>query len=68
MSDLYWLTEEQMARIRPYFSKSHGKPRVDDRRVLSAVQVYQPYHSSTVRANVYEPCSQSGSGYNFVKS
>jgi transposase len=35
MSDLYWLTEEQMARLSPYFPKSHGKPRVDDRRVLS---------------------------------
>jgi transposase len=37
MSDLYWLTEEQMARLRPYFSKSHGKPRVDDRRILSGI-------------------------------
>jgi transposase len=24
MSDLYWLTDEQMARLRPYFPKSHG--------------------------------------------
>ena len=37
MSDLCWLTEEQMARLRPYFSKSHGKPRVDDRRVLIGI-------------------------------
>ena len=37
MSDLYRLTEEQMARLRPYFPKSHGKPRVDDRRVLSGI-------------------------------
>ena len=37
MSDLYWLTDEQMARLRPYFPKSHGKPRVDDRRVLSGI-------------------------------
>jgi len=28
MSDLYWLTDEQMARLRPYFPKSHGKPRL----------------------------------------
>ena len=35
MSDLYWLTDEQMARLRPCFPKIHGKPRVDDRRVLS---------------------------------
>ena len=25
MSDLYWLTDEQMARLEPYFPKSHGK-------------------------------------------
>ncbi len=37
MSDLYWLTVEQMARLAPYFPKSHGKPRVDDRRVLSGI-------------------------------
>lgn len=37
MGDLYWLTDEQMARIEPYFPKSHGKPRVDDRRVLSEI-------------------------------
>ena len=36
MSDLYWLTDEQMARLQPYFPKSHGKPRVDDRRVRVA--------------------------------
>jgi transposase len=37
MSDLYWLTDEQMARLRPHFPRSHGKPRVDDRRVLSGI-------------------------------
>lgn len=37
MSNLYWLTDEQMARLEPYFPKSHGKPRVDDRRVLSGI-------------------------------
>ncbi|MGQ3241717.1 transposase, partial [Shinella sp.] len=37
MSDLYWLTDEQTARLAPYFPKSHGKPRVDDRRVLSGI-------------------------------
>jgi len=26
-----------MTRLRPYFPKSHGKPRVDDRRVLSGI-------------------------------
>ena len=37
MSDLFWLSDAQMARLEPYFRKSHGKPRVDDRRVLSGI-------------------------------
>ncbi len=37
MSDLFWLTEAQMARLRPFFPKSRGRPRVDDRRVLSGI-------------------------------
>ena len=37
MSDLFWLTDAQMARLVPFFPKSHGKPRVDDRRGLSGI-------------------------------
>lgn len=37
MSNLDWLTEEQIARLRPYFPRSLGKPRVDDRRVPSGI-------------------------------
>ena len=37
MSDLFWLSDAQMARLEPYFPKPHGKPRVDDRRVLSGI-------------------------------
>jgi transposase len=37
MSDLYWLTDEQMARLQPFFPKSHGKLRVGDRQVLSGI-------------------------------
>jgi transposase len=37
MSDLFWLTDAQMARLEPFFPKSHGKPRVDDRRVVSGI-------------------------------
>ncbi len=37
MSDLFWLTAAQMQRLEPFFPKSHGKPRVDDRRVLSGI-------------------------------
>lgn len=37
MSKLFWLTDARMARLQPFFPKSHGKPRVDDRRVLSGI-------------------------------
>ena len=37
MSDLYWLTDEQMAKLAPFFPKSHSKPRVDDKRILSGI-------------------------------
>ena len=37
MSDLFWLSEAQMAQLAPFFPKSHGRPRVDDRRVLSGI-------------------------------
>ena len=37
MSDLFWLTDEQLARLEPFFPKPHGKPRVDDRKVLSGI-------------------------------
>jgi hypothetical protein len=33
MSNL-WLTEAQMQRLRPFFPKSRGPERVDDRRVF----------------------------------
>ena len=37
MSNLYWLSEAQMERLRPYFPKSQGVPRVYDRLVLSGI-------------------------------
>ena len=37
MSDLYWPTDEQMARLQPFFPKGHGKLRVDDRHLLSGI-------------------------------
>ena len=37
MYDHYWLTEHQLERIKPYFPLPHGKPRVDDRRVISGI-------------------------------
>ncbi len=37
MSNVFWLTDAQMERQRPFFPKSHGKPRVDDRWVLGGI-------------------------------
>lgn len=37
MSDLFLLSERQMARISPCFPLAHGVPRVDDRRVVSGI-------------------------------
>jgi transposase len=37
MSDLFLLSERQMAQISPHFSLAHGVPRVDERRVVSAI-------------------------------
>ena len=37
MNNLFWLTETQMARLQPFFPKSHGKQRVDDLCVLSGI-------------------------------
>ena len=35
MEGLFWLSEEQLERIKPFFPKSRGVSRVDDRKVLS---------------------------------
>ena len=37
MSDLFLLSERQMARISGFFPLAHGVPRVDDRRVVSGI-------------------------------
>ena len=37
MSNLYWLSEAQMERLRPYFLKARGRARVDGRRVLNGI-------------------------------
>ena len=37
MSDLFWLSPEQLAKLEPYFPLAHGVPRVDDRRVVSGI-------------------------------
>lgn len=37
MSELFRLTEAQVGRLRPFFPKSRGRARVNDRRVLSDI-------------------------------
>ncbi len=76
MSDPYWLMDEQMARLQPFFPKSHGRPRVDDPRVLSGIvfvnrnglrwcdapKDYGPHKpvSSAVERSLYNRCKQWG--------
>ena len=36
--DSFWLSKEQFARLKPHLpSDTRGKPRVDDRRVISGI-------------------------------
>ena len=37
MADLFWLTDAQWAAIEPRLPRLGGKPRVDDRRVISGI-------------------------------
>ena len=37
MSQLFYLSSEQLERIKPFFPLSHGVSRVDDLRVLSGI-------------------------------
>lgn len=37
MPDLFLLSPAQMSKIEPFFPKSHGIARVDDRRVISGI-------------------------------
>ena len=38
MSDQFWLTERQFARLEPFLpTDMRGVPRVDDRRVISGI-------------------------------
>lgn len=42
MSGLFWLTDCQMERLKPFFPKGHGKPRADGRRVLIGIILINP--------------------------
>jgi transposase len=43
MSDLFKLSERQVARVSPFFQLLHGMLRVDDRRVISGI-IYVTKH------------------------
>ena len=37
MSGQFWLTKAQLERIEPFFPRTRGIPRVDDRHVVSGI-------------------------------
>ena len=37
----FWLTCAQVERLKPYFPKTRGKPRMDNRRVLSGIVAFE---------------------------
>lgn len=37
MRELFYLSTEQLERIKPFFPRSHGIPRVDDIKVISGI-------------------------------
>ena len=76
--DQFWLTEDQFSRLAPLLpTDTRGKPRVDDRRVISGIvhvlksggrwvdapDVYGPY-SSAVKAH---RCASGGKGGNAIR-
>ena len=40
MSNLFWLSDEQMERLEPFFTKSRGELRDHGRRVLSEIDIF----------------------------
>lgn len=52
----FLLSRAQMRRIEPFFSRSHGIPRVDDRRIVSRI-IYVIKHGLMLRdaPKGYEP-------------
>jgi len=42
-ADLFWLSEEQLGRMRPFFPESRGVSRVDESKVLSGI-IYVQRH------------------------
>lgn len=73
MSDLFLLSPSGMSKIEPFFPKSHGVPRIDDRRVISGI-VYVLKHGLQWRdaPSGYglhkTPYNRSGAGRRWVFS
>ncbi len=44
---VFWLREEQVARIRPLFPKEQGVKRVDDRKALSVILIRDSEQSAS---------------------
>lgn len=57
MRTLFYLSESQLERIKPFFPRSHGAPRVDDRRVVSGI-IYVIRHGLQWKdaPDEYGPC------------
>ncbi len=48
---LFYLSERQLERIKPFFPRSHGAPRVDDRSVVSGI-IYVIKHGFSGRMHL----------------
>ena len=71
MAELFWLGDAQWAAIEPLLPRLGGKPRVDDRRVISGIlhrfreglrwrAVPAAYGPRTTLFNRFNRCSQRG--------
>ncbi|WP_419248195.1 IS5 family transposase [Seohaeicola saemankumensis] len=65
MSNLFWLIDGQVAWFRPYFPKSHRKPRIDDRCVLSGIIFIN--NNGSRRSDAPEVCGAPKAPYNRLK-
>ena len=48
MRTLFYLSESQMERISPFFPRSHGIPRADDRHVVSGILYYGAFRGGRI--------------------
>lgn len=55
MEGLFWLSEEQLERIKPFFPKSRGVSRVDESKVLSGIIYVHVTAGALVDAAAYGP-------------